>query len=56
MDTIILACEKLPHLFADRSVCDLYPCHKELSGLGPKNIVTEYQVLYVLFMIVFPCK
>lgn len=52
---MILACGKLIHLFADSSVCVLYPCHKELSGLGPKGIGTEYQVLYVLFMIVFLC-
>jgi hypothetical protein len=56
MDIMILACEKRAHLFADSSVCDLYPCHKELSGLGPKNTVTEYQILYVLFMNVFTYK
>lgn len=35
---------------------DAWPCHKELTGLAPNDTVAECQVLYVLFMIVFPCQ
>lgn len=35
---------------------DVWPCHKDLTGLAPHDTVAECQVLYVLFIIVFPCQ